>query len=276
MALRRKPEMTDGTIGRSAGALPGFGWRDPIVLTVIYLAAVSALFIAFPQIDTGLAGLFHDPSGFPASRLGVLLGLRRFGEQTIGLVLIVLLASLIAKIVWPYRAMAIRPRSTLFLLAGLALGPGLVVNGLFKNFSGRPRPIQVELFGGNEMFVRAWQFGGQCVQNCSFISGEASTAIWLMSLVLLAPRSWRPALAVPLALIVLALSINRMAFGGHFASDVMISWGITLLIILVLHRLIVTGPLGAAIDRRVERSLTRAGIGIRAGLARLGRDRHSA
>ena len=82
--------------------------------------------------------------------------------------------------------------------------------------------------------------------------------------------------AIPLALVVLALSINRMAFGGHFASDVMISWGITILIILALHRLIVTGPLGAPIYRRVERSLTRAGIGIRTGLARLGRDRHNA
>ncbi|MCX5496108.1 phosphatase PAP2 family protein [Kaistia dalseonensis] len=267
MAERRKDETAEEAMGGATAApkrgLAWPGWRDPIVATLVYLVAVSALFAIFPGIDTGIAGLFHDQTGFPASRIATLVALRHFGEQTIGFVLIVLLAAILAKILWPLRPMGVRPRSIVFLVAGLALGPGLVVNAIFKNFSGRPRPIQVDLFGGPDMFMRAWQFGGQCVQNCSFISGEAATAIWLVSLVLLAPKTLRPFFAVPLGVVILALSINRMAFGGHFASDVMISWGITLLIILVLHRVIILGPLGPRIDRAVERALTRAGIGLR-------------
>jgi membrane-associated PAP2 superfamily phosphatase len=251
----------------------GFPFADPIVLTLLYLAAVSALFIAFPNIDTAVAGLFHDASGFPASRMAGLIKLRRLGDQLVMLVLIGLVASWIAKIVWPLRPIAIRPRTTLFLLASLILGPGLVVNGLLKSFSGRPRPIQVDLFGGNEPFVHAWSFAGQCASNCSFVAGEASSAMWLLALAFLAPKPLRLWFAIPLGLLALALSVNRMAFGGHFLSDVMISWGLTLLVILLLYRVLVIGPAGKAIDRWIGRQLTLAGFALQKALGRYPADK---
>lgn len=257
-----------GRIERASGARARL--RDPVVLTVLYLVAVSAVFIAFPAIDMTVAGLFHTDAGFPASKLGSLIALRGLGDQLVILVVLVLFASLAAKIAWPLRPMAIRPRTTVFLLASLALGPGLVVNGILKTFSGRPRPYQVDLFGGAWPFQPAWHFSAYCPSNCSFVAGEASTAAWLLALVLLAPPALRLAVAVPIALVGLALSVNRMAFGGHFLSDVMLAWGITFLIVLVLHRLLVEGPLGRRIDRSVSQVLVRAGFGLRQRLARRG------
>ncbi|SHG31500.1 Membrane-associated enzyme, PAP2 (acid phosphatase) superfamily [Kaistia soli DSM 19436] len=245
------------------GATAG-GWRrDPLMLVAVYLLACSALFLAVPALDIRFAGLFHAPDGFPAANIALLGQLRRLGDQLVILVLVVLAASLLGKLVWPLRPIAIRPRSTVFLLASLALGPGLVVNALFKTFSGRPRPYQTDLFGGAWTFEPAWHFGGACVSNCSFISGEASTAIWLLAPVLLLPRELRLPVGIPVALTGLALSLNRIAFGGHYLSDVMLSWGVTLAIVLVLHRLIVVSPLGPRIDATVEGALARAGQRLR-------------
>lgn len=247
-----------------AEASAGKHWRrDPIVLTALYVLAVSVLFLAFPALDTGFAALFHTADGFPAMNIAGLIALRRLGDQMILLVLIVLLAAVLAKLVWPARPMAVRPRSIAYLLASLAVGPGLVVNALFKSFSGRPRPIQTDLFGGDWPFEPAWHFGGACISNCSFISGEASSAIWLLAPVLLLPKPLRLPVGVPLALIGFALSLNRIAFGAHYPSDVMISWGITLAVILALHRLLVASPLGDRIDAAVEPALARAGARLR-------------
>ncbi len=256
MAGRRETVMVDD--GRSGI------WRAPLVLVALYLVAVSALFLAFPAIDLWAAGLFHTDAGFPATQIARLVALRQLGDQLVILVLIVLAASLIGKIVWPERPIAIRPRSTAYMLASLALGPGLVVNAILKTFSGRPRPYQTDLFGGAWPFEPAWHFGGACLSNCSFVAGEASTAMWLLAPCLLLPKDARLVVGIPVALVGLALSLNRMAFGGHYLSDVLLSWGMTLGIILILHRLLITGPLGARIDAAVEPSLAAAGRRLRA------------
>ncbi|MEN9895310.1 MAG: hypothetical protein RIR97_1162, partial [Pseudomonadota bacterium] len=57
------------------------------------------------------------------------------------------------------------------LLASWVICTGLIVNLLLKAHSGRPRPVNTDLFGGTEMFMAAGSFGGSCQSNCSFISG---------------------------------------------------------------------------------------------------------
>ena len=41
-------------------------------------------------------------------------------------------------------------RTVVFLIATMALGPGLMANVLLKDHWGRSRPIDVKQFGGNE------------------------------------------------------------------------------------------------------------------------------
>ena len=47
-------------------------------------------------------------------------------------------------------------------------------------------------------------------------AGEASSAIWLTAIAFVVFRAWR--VLIVTGLFAIALSVNRMAFGGHFLS----------------------------------------------------------
>ena len=61
----------------------------------------------------------------------------------------------------------------------------------------------------------------------------------------------------------MALSLNRIAFGAHFLSDIVLAWWITLLVIAVLCRLLYVSPPAALTDERMEDGLTQTGMGLR-------------
>src|ERR1700733_12381547 len=76
-----------------------------------------------------------------------------------------------------YFALGIRGhgwRGAAFGLIALAVGPGLVVNVVFKDHWGRARPAQIEAFGGTERFSPAFVPSDQCSSNCSFPAGDPS------------------------------------------------------------------------------------------------------
>jgi membrane-associated PAP2 superfamily phosphatase len=249
-----------GSRMRPFGASPAW-FADPIVQSVGFILVVSALFLAFPRIDPWFSGLFHDPAtGFPMSRLGAFTGLRRLGDGLVWVTVIALIAALVAKLVRPARTTPIPPRDVLFLLSTLAVGPGLVVNLLFKENWGRPRPADVDIFGGDDPFVGVWRISDHCVGNCSFVSGEASAAIWLVAVALVAPPRWRRPVAVTLVVVAAALSLNRIAFGRHFLSDVLIAWGLTFLVLATLHRLMVERAPAWLSNDRLEAGLTALGL----------------
>jgi lipid A 4'-phosphatase len=113
-----------------------------------------------------------------------------------------------------------RGRQLLLLLALLALVPGLLVNQGFKEHLGRARPVDLAEFGGTRAFTPALvpsdQDGG------SFSSGHAAAAFFLVAVAaeLAGVRRLWFALALAYAL---AISLLRVASGGHFPSDVIAS-----------------------------------------------------
>jgi membrane-associated phospholipid phosphatase len=109
-------------------------------------------------------------------------------------------------------------------LVSLAIGCGVLVNLILKSFSGRPRPRNTLLFGGNLDFVQAGSFAGKCLKNCSFISGEASSAGWLFCLILLLPARWRLPVGLPLATISILIPTLRVLTGAHYLSDAVLGW----------------------------------------------------
>ena len=131
---------------------------------------------------------------------------------------------------------------TLFLLSTLLVGPLLLVNIILKDHWGRPRPNAVDLFGGDSPYVAVWRITNYCDTNCSFVSGETATAFWLMALALVVPRASALPAAIVTAVYAAILSANRIAFGGHFLSDVLISVGLTLLVVVIGYRLFITHP----------------------------------
>jgi lipid A 4'-phosphatase len=240
---------------------------DPIVLSVLAIVIVSAVFLILPQLDIWFSRLFYDPeTGFPAGRIPLLQALRQLNNLVIAIVVGAIIASIVLKLALPGQPSLIRPQWSTYVLTTLLVGTVLVVNGIFKTFSGRPRPNRVDIFGGNDAFVPAWHLYGTCPRNCSFISGEGSSAFWVFALWLLAPPNIRRATLVPVIVYVVAISINRVAFGSHFLSDVMLSWAVMALIIAVSYRFLIESPPDWLSNERQEGRLTKAGFAIRRAL----------
>jgi membrane-associated PAP2 superfamily phosphatase len=217
----------------------------------------SALFWALPVLDTATSKLFYEAgAGFPLSQNPLLKAFRKSSD----VVLILLFTGLLVRLVWRVARQGLNAlagtRRSVFLLVALAAGPGLIVNGVLKSWWGRPRPVAVDIFGGEAPYQPVWRISEWCQSNCSFVSGEASSAAWMVAAIVLIPARLRPLLAPPVVLYALLLSLNRLAFGGHFLSDVVLSWTISGLVFAVLFRVMVSAP-GVA-----HRARLRAGKGV--------------
>jgi lipid A 4'-phosphatase len=199
---------------------------------------VSLSFIANPALDRSVSALFYDAgAGFPANDDTALRTLRFLGRLATWVLIAGLLVTLAGKlrgweplrhVTWP---------TWWFLTSSLALGPGLVVNGILKEFWGRARPVQTEAFGGAFPFTAPWLPASSCESNCSFVSGEASAAIFLVAFAFVVSPAWRAPVAAAALCWAFLISLNRIAFGAHFLSDVLIGWGLTLIVILAMREI---------------------------------------
>jgi len=117
-----------------------------------------------------------------------------------------------------------RGKVAALLLVVLAIGPGLIVNGILKEHWGRARPRDVVEFGGDHRFTPAIVISDQCERNCSFTAGHPSAGFALAALgyaYMSRRRRWAVfAAATGFGLLV---GLARVAAGGHFLSDVLFS-----------------------------------------------------
>ncbi len=244
---------------------------NPIAVWLLVVVATSLFFVAFPGVDLWFSELFYrNHGGFWLRRNDLLVFLRGTNDILIALVVVALFASAAVKIARPERPSPVPPNLVVFLLTTLVLGPLLIVNVILKDHWGRPRPVQVDAFGGEAPYVAVWRITDWCDSNCSFVSGEASSAMWLVAVALVLPRAARVPAAAAAATYALLLSLNRIAFGGHFLSDVLISFALTLLVIAIMHRLVLERPPSWLRNEALEAALTRLGAALRAGRNRGG------
>jgi len=103
------------------------------------------------------------------------------------------------------------------------LGPLLIVNLVLKEFWGRPRPDDTQFFGGEFPYVPPGDISSFCESNCSFVSGEASAAFWILVLALLLHQRHRAGFLVVASVVAVGISLLRVGFGRHFISDVVIA-----------------------------------------------------
>jgi hypothetical protein len=127
----------------------------------------------------------------------------------------------------------------------------------------------VDVYGGANPFVGIWRITDYCTRNCSFISGEASSAAWVLTFAVLVPARWRKSAVTFLAVYAVVISLNRVAFGAHFLSDVLMGWWVTLLVVMLFYRLLYVSPPARLSNQRMEEDLTRSGLQMRAGIAAL-------
>jgi len=222
-----------------AGALP---WA-PAFLALAVTLLLSLLFLIAPGVDLAVSDLFfREGEGFALSQDPALRALRRSSTWVMSAALLGALAIVCAEAVRGRLLASRLARKAGWLLLGLALGPGLVVNTILKDGWGRPRPVQLETFGGEAPYIPVWEISDWCDRNCSFVSGEAASATWTVASVLLLPPAIRRWLLAPVLAYAVALSLNRVAFGGHFLSDILLSWALTTLVLALLWLLMVEAP----------------------------------
>ena len=192
-----------------------------------------------PGLDLWTSGLFAAPDGgFPLSGDPGLVALRDLNRALPVWIVLGLLAILLVRSLGDGSSARRLPRPSLVLyVLGTYLAGPLTIVHLLKNTVGRARPQDVLAFGGEDAFTSAWQLSDACLRNCSFSSGEAASAAMLPLLALLLPRRLRLPALVALGLFAVAVSFNRIAFGSHFLSDVLVSWLLVALCAVAIFRL---------------------------------------
>lgn len=110
-------------------------------------------------------------------------------------------------------------RLLIFIILFIFIGSGLIVNFLFKDHWGRPRPREILQFGGQYKFIHHWLMGPTS-KNSSFPSGHASIAFFMIFPYFIYKRTRVLLTLIPGIIYGLIMGIARMAQGGHFASDV--------------------------------------------------------
>src|SRR5260370_30273794 len=157
--------------------------RTGLVIAPAVAATVGLVFGLRPDLDLKLAALFFDPErgGFWRAYDPIYRRARDVAVWLVTLVAAPAVVALAAKFVWPRRPLIIPGRAIVLMLVTLALAPGVVANLVFKEHWGRPRPIDVTEFGGDEHFRPWWDPRGDCPKNCSFVAGEPSGAFWTLA-----------------------------------------------------------------------------------------------
>jgi membrane-associated PAP2 superfamily phosphatase len=233
--------------------------RTGLFIALSLALVVGLVFGLYPELDLKLAALFYDPASrsFPL-KLNELAGVARDGAMWLAwAIALPAVVALIVKLVRPDRPLLISGRAAIFLVLTLILSAGVLTNLGFKSYWGRPRPVLVTEFGGDMSFVPWWDPRGGCGRNCSFFSGEGATAFWTLAPAALAPPPWRPLAYAAATLFGLTTSALRMAFGGHFFTDVAIAGLVTFLVIWLAYALIYRWSLTRLTDAQVDAALTR-------------------
>jgi lipid A 4'-phosphatase len=233
--------------------------RTGLLIALGLAAAVGLLFGVYPKLDLDLVRPYFDPAapGFWGSINPVLNWVRDLSRLTVSLLVAPAVLAIVAKLVLPRRPMLIPGRAAVLLVATLALGPGLITNILLKSHWGRPRPIDVVAFGGDQHFVPWWDPRGDCPDNCSFVAGEPSGAFWTLAPAALMPPAWRPLAYGAAVAFGAGIGLVRMAGGGHFFTDIAFAGLFTFLIIWLVHGLLFRWRATRVSDRGIERALER-------------------
>ena len=196
-----------------------------------------ALFSKIPQLDLMATARYFSPELGFIYRDDPIVQWLYWWTPWIGRGLIVILA-----LVWAFNSLwgklllkagqaawaevctgVLRTVAMLMVIASL-LGPGLVIEGIFKNTAGRPRPVQVQELGGTVAYQGPFQWGPNTENHKSFVSSHAAAGFALMGLGLSCGPIWRRRWFWIGTISGGVIGMGRMMQGGHFLSDIIFSF----------------------------------------------------
>jgi lipid A 4'-phosphatase len=244
--------------------------RKPFYIAVLLCSAFTAimtLLFYFTDLDLAITGFFYDPVGPSHFPIGNVMPWAWFNEEEKTL-LYAFAAIILFILIFGLSKPRFRPFAVygLFMVVAYIIGPGLIVNVLFKGTDlggfyigwARPRPREITSFGGTDEFFRVWEpafLHGYADTNSSFPSGHVTVgAIFIVLffafnnvdfIARIFGEKTRAKVAIintikysglVAALVIgIMFSIGRISAGAHFASDCMYAFVFTWLPAAVLY-----------------------------------------
>ncbi len=196
----------------------------PVVIATLIIAVIT-IAARIWNLDLLISGAFYTPGqGFVLRNDLVVMFF--YNSISVMVTASVLFFLAYPVIYWRFKGTRKYWRTVLALFVALAIGPGVIVNSIFKEHFGRPRPSQTIEFGGpyehKQVLEANWGNPGK-----SFPSGHASVPLAYLLLAFAALRRKKVKLAKGLGIGIigwyLAVCYARIAAGGHHFTDV--SWG---------------------------------------------------
>jgi membrane-associated PAP2 superfamily phosphatase len=236
--------------------------RSGLIVTLIVAAVVGVVFGLYPDLDLKISAPFYDPvkKDFMLRWHPTLMFLRDAAMWVVGVVAAPAFIALALKVVNPRGKLLISGRAIVFVIATLAVAPGLLTNVVLKDNWPRSRPIDVPQFNGEEKFTAWWDPHGGCPKNCSFVGGEAAGATWTLAPAALVPPAWRAAAYGTALVFAAGVAALRLAFGAHFFSDLVFSGVFTYLVLWLAYGWIYRWPRTRFSDEAVERLIERIAL----------------
>lgn len=204
------------------------------LLAVLVLATLTTVLFWFTDLDIRLAGLFYNPKDpgdvwpyqywWPYKLLY---------DYAFPFTVCAGVISLGVYVVSHFHAYTRRfRRRALYILLVIAIGPGVVVNLVFKEHWGRPRPMHVSNFGGQYAYVPPTKFGH--TPDKSFVCGHCAVGYTFFVLYFLS-QNHKTFYFLLTLVVAWTMGFTRMTSGGHFVSDILWSGYLVFLVAYALY-----------------------------------------
>ena len=214
--------------------------RTGLCLALAVGVIAGLVFAIDPSLDLKISVVFLDlaAQNQTSSEESIINRLRIFNLALVIVVMGLAGAALVIRMSSNTAPMLVPARAVCLVLLVYLAGPAVMANAIFKEHWSRPRPGHVVEFGGKHTFKPWWDPRGTCSQNCSFVSGEASSAFAVLALAAIAPIGWRFMALGAAVLYGTVIGGIHVIVGGHFASDVVFAGVFTALLVWAVHGLI--------------------------------------
>jgi len=240
MSLKGQTKITP-----ASQTLPTTAYRRRGVLILTFsvgiLLLVSWIF-AHWDLDRSISARFYSPdSGWYLEESPPWYWLYRYG--TIPGILLTLSALIGTVVVRVRRPDSHWYRLFLLILLTALLGAGLLVNGFLKPYWGRPRPSQIQEFGGQHTYREALS-PGIPGKGRSFTCGHCTMGFLFVTLIYFRRRSAAVAWVGGLGGLAYGglISAARVVQGAHFVTDCLWSLGVLWLVATILYYFVLKIP----------------------------------
>lgn len=194
---------------------------------LILLACLIILTLFSQSIDLTVSQWFYHPQQVKFTDNAFFQFLYRYGESP------ALAVGITAACIWAvsYYFVSLkkwRPGAQVLVLT-LIIGAGIITNGLLKNYWERPRPKQTIEFGGEHAYQPYYEpyQGNSPIHLRSFPSGHAMMGFYFLAFIPIGIYYQNNKLVwigiLTGLLFGIALSITRIAQGGHYITDTLFS-----------------------------------------------------